>query len=56
MSRLFHGAFKRSFPRMNAGASTTNRLVSSSHADSLEAPEVLLSRTQPSLQGENTGH
>jgi len=39
--RLFPGALKRSFPRMNAGASATNRPVSGSQADTK-------ARSQPS--------
>jgi hypothetical protein len=31
-SRLFPGALKRSFPRINAGAPTTNPEVCSAHA------------------------
>jgi hypothetical protein len=44
-SRVFPGALKRSFPRMNAGAPTTNSEVCSSHADSkdpeYETPNVV---------------
>jgi len=46
-SRLFPGALKRSFPRMDAGASTTNRPVSGCHADTSALRLYQMSRYSP---------